>query len=264
MSQKKFLWDSTGETTCDSVIRNLVQFRRIAPFSMSMQQLQCLWLVLALLCNSSFGSKTVIIGSGFGGLGCVKTLCESGVKDVVLLDAMDYTQPFRTPSNKPLDIGVKGFWYDYPNIYSLVDNFLNLDQDDIFTKCTNSSFYSINGLEATAPVFGDSLPLPSPLGQIFASAKLFTRLPLIDRASMVGLLYAILDYNRDEKTLEAYDRMNGHDLFVKFGLSKRLVEDFLKPTLLVGLFKPPGITHLFTLAIIALPKFTHKRSCPQQ
>ena len=27
--------------------------------------------------------------------------------------------------------------------------------------------------------------------------------------------------------------------FVKFGLSKRLVEDFIKPTLLVGLFKPP-------------------------
>jgi uncharacterized protein with NAD-binding domain and iron-sulfur cluster len=139
---------------------------------------------------------------------------------------------------------VKGFWYDYPNIYSLLENFLNLDQNDIFTKCTNSSFYSTNGLEATAPVFGDSIPLPSPLGQIFASAKLFTRLPLSDRASMVGLLYAMLDYNRDEATLEAYDRMNGHDLFIKFGLSKRLVEDFLKPTLLVGLFKPPGYRHI--------------------
>ena len=224
---------------------------------MIMKQLQCLSLLLVLLCSSAFGSRTVIIGSGFGGLGCVKTLCESGVRDVVLLDAMDYTQPLRTVSNKPLDIGVKGFWYDYPNIYSLVDNFLNINQDDIFTKCTNSSFYSINGLEATAPVFGDSLPLPSPLGQIFASAKLFTRLPLIDRASMVGLLYAILDYNRDEKTLEAYDRMNGHDLFVKFGLSKRLVEDFLKPTLLVGLFKPPGIMRLLTHSLVLSPNLTH-------
>ena len=36
-----------------------------------------------------------------------------------------------------------------------------------------------------------------------------------------------------------YDKMNAHDLFVKFGLSKRLVDDFITPTLLVGLFKPP-------------------------
>ncbi len=209
-----------------------------------------LFTILTLLYNYALGGKTVIIGSGFGGLGCVKTLCESGVRDVVLLDAIDYTKPLRTTTNKPLDIGVKGFWYDYPNIYSLLENFLNLDQNDIFTKCTNSSFYSTNGLEATAPVFGDSIPLPSPLGQIFASAKLFTRLPLSDRASMVGLLYAMLDYNRDEATLEAYDRMNGHDLFIKFGLSKRLVEDFLKPTLLVGLFKPPGYTHNLSLPLL--------------
>jgi hypothetical protein len=33
--------------------------------------------------------------------------------------------------------------------------------------------------------------------------------------------------------------MSAHDLFVRFKLSKRLVEDFIKPTLLVGLFKPP-------------------------
>ena len=30
-----------------------------------------------------------------------------------------------------------------------------------------------------------------------------------------------------------------HDRFIRFGLSKRLVEDFVTPTLLVGLFKPP-------------------------
>ena len=43
----------------------------------------------------------------------------------------------------------------------------------------------------------------------------------------------------DEKTQMAYDRMTAHDLFVRFGLSDRLVRDFIKPTLLVGLFKPP-------------------------
>merc|ERR1712232_1292744 len=36
-----------------------------------------------------------------------------------------------------------------------------------------------------------------------------------------------------------YDRMTAHELFLRFGLSQRLVDDFLTPTLLVGLFKPP-------------------------
>jgi uncharacterized protein with NAD-binding domain and iron-sulfur cluster len=33
--------------------------------------------------------------------------------------------------------------------------------------------------------------------------------------------------------------MTAHDLFIRMGLSKRLVDDFIRPTLLVGLFKPP-------------------------
>ena len=33
--------------------------------------------------------------------------------------------------------------------------------------------------------------------------------------------------------------MTAHELFLKFNLSPRLVSDFIKPTLLVGLFKPP-------------------------
>ena len=83
--------------------------------------------------------------------------------------------------------------------------------------------------------------LPSPLGQVLATFPLFERIPLVDRASMVGLLVATLDClgSQDEKVYEQYDRMSAHDLFVKFGLSERLVADFIKPTLLVGLFKPP-------------------------
>jgi uncharacterized protein with NAD-binding domain and iron-sulfur cluster len=33
--------------------------------------------------------------------------------------------------------------------------------------------------------------------------------------------------------------MTAHELFLRFNLSPRLVQDFIKPTLLVGLFKPP-------------------------
>ena len=86
-----------------------------------------------------------------------------------------------------------------------------------------------------------NIQLPSPLGQVLATFPLFERLPLSDRASMVGLLAATVDCigSDDEKVKIGYDKMNAHDLFVKMRLSKRLVEDFIQPTLLVGLFKPP-------------------------
>lgn len=136
-----------------------------------------------------------------------------------------------------------------PNINALCAE-LGLKEDDVFTPFTNSSFYSPDGLEATAPVFSDAkfpttdIPfvsqlsgqtfptLPSPLGQIVATFPLFERIPLGDRASMIGLLLATIDCLGNDATVqEEYDRMNAHDLFVRFGLSERLVEDFIKPTL---------------------------------
>jgi hypothetical protein len=148
-----------------------------------------------------------------------------------------------------VEAGTRGFWKDYPNINSLCAE-LDLDENDIFTPFTNSSFYSPDGLEATAPVFsetalpeislpffnqfsGQSIPqLPSPLGQVLATFPLFERLPLPDRVSMIGLLIASIDcLGNDESVQAEYDRMSAHDLFVRFGLSKRMVEDFIKPTL---------------------------------
>eukprot|EP00607_Mallomonas_marina_P002167 CAMPEP_0182434794 /NCGR_PEP_ID=MMETSP1167-20130531/71865_1 /TAXON_ID=2988 /ORGANISM="Mallomonas Sp, Strain CCMP3275" /LENGTH=212 /DNA_ID=CAMNT_0024625051 /DNA_START=168 /DNA_END=802 /DNA_ORIENTATION=+ len=184
----------------------------------------------------------VVVGAGWGGWGAAKALCENGCKVTIIDSLPDPTgsTPYTTPSGKPFEAGTKGFWKDYPNIEALVHG-LNLNEDEVFTPFTNSSFYSPYGLEATAPVFSSSSfpQLPSPLGQVFASAKLFERLPLADRASMAGLLYMMLDYNRDEDTFKAYDRMSAHELFIRAKVSPRLVEDFLKPTLLVGLFKPP-------------------------
>eukprot|EP00581_Thalassiosira_minuscula_P005667 CAMPEP_0183740698 /NCGR_PEP_ID=MMETSP0737-20130205/60264_1 /TAXON_ID=385413 /ORGANISM="Thalassiosira miniscula, Strain CCMP1093" /LENGTH=547 /DNA_ID=CAMNT_0025975831 /DNA_START=16 /DNA_END=1659 /DNA_ORIENTATION=- len=178
--------------------------------------------------------------------------------------------PYLSPTGKPVEAGTRGFWKDYPNINALCAQ-LNLDENDVFTPFTNSSFYSPDGLEATAPVFGDATVdqivggfpfgvgdalknvlkdanggsdefpmLPSPLGQVLATVPYFERLPIADRASMVGLLLATIDCMAgDEQTQKQYDRMTAHDLFLKFRLSERLVSDFLKPTLLVGLFKPP-------------------------
>ena len=135
---------------------------------------------------------------------------------------------------------IQGFWIDYPNIEALLKQ-LNISESTIFTPFTTSSFYSPFGLEATAPVFSNSsLPqLPSPLGQVLATFQLFERIPIEDRASIIGLLYAIIDLDKNEKTFSEYDRMTAHDLFIRMGISKRLVDDFIRPTLLVGLFKPP-------------------------
>lgn len=130
--------------------------------------------------------------------------------------------PYLSPSGKPVEAGTRGFWKDYPNINALCDQ-LGLDENEVFTPFTNSSFYSPDGLEATAPVFGeatvdsivggfpfvgdalknviseasggDDFPmLPSPLGQVFATIPYFERLPIADRASMVGLLLATIDW----------------------------------------------------------------------
>ena len=189
-----------------------------------------------------------VVGAGWGGWGAAKALIENGCK-VTLLDALpDPTgaTPYLTPTGKPFEAGTRGFWYDYPNINGLVKD-LGLREEEVFTDYTNSSFYSPDGLEATAPVFskgvelfGRKIPeLPSPLGQVAATVSLFERIPVLDRVTMIGLLLATIDFTRDEKTMAAYDRMSAHQLFIKMGISPRLVADFIRPTLLVGLFKPP-------------------------
>jgi uncharacterized protein with NAD-binding domain and iron-sulfur cluster len=220
-----------------------------------------------------------VVGAGWGGWAAAQTLLENGCK-VTLLDSLpDPTgeTPYRTPTGKPFEAGTRGFWKDYPNIEALVGS-LGLKEEDVFTPFTNSSFYSPDGLEATAPVFSSAtipftespLPeLPSPLGQVAATFQLFESIPVLDRVTVpgllyltltltltliltppnlalaltlnphshpeqvLGLLYAMADFTRDEETFRGYDRMTAHELFLRMGISERFVRDFLKPTLLV-------------------------------
>ena len=79
--------------------------------------------------------------------------------------------------------------------------------------------------------------------------------------TLAGLLYAMLDYDRDEKTYAAYDRMTAHELFLRMGLSKRLVDDFITPTLLVGLFKPPEeLSAALVMDLLYFYAFAHQTS----
>ena len=109
----------------------------------------------------------------------------------------------------------------------------------MFTEFTSSAFWSPQGLEATAPVFGDGPQLPSPLGQAFATINNFKRLPVADRLSIAGLLVAMLDLNRSPAVYERYDALDALTLFRQLRISERMINEFLRPILLVGLFKPP-------------------------
>ena len=194
-----------------------------------------------------------VVGAGWGGWAAAQTLLENGCK-VTLLDSLpDPTgeTPYLTPTGKPFEAGTRGFWKDYPNIEALVAS-LGLKEEDVFTPFTNSSFYSPDGLEATAPVFSSAtipftenpLPeLPSPLGQVAATFQLFENIPVLDRVTVLGLLYAMADFTRDEETFRGYDRMTAHELFLRMGISERFVQDFLKPTLLVRSHHRPRSAH---------------------
>ena len=179
--------------------------------------------------------KVAVIGAGWGGLGAAKALAENGCA-VTLIDGGNPLEAMKTPSGKPFEPGTRGFWKDYPNINALGDD---LKLGDVYTPFTESSFFGPEGLECTAPVFSGSTELPSPFGQVLASFDRFKRLPVADRLSILGLFYAMADLQRSPEVFERYDRMTAHELFVRCGVTKRLVDDFLKPTLLVGLFKPP-------------------------
>eukprot|EP00904_Undaria_pinnatifida_P012142 jgi/Undpi1/8058/HiC_scaffold_24.g10530.m1 len=185
--------------------------------------------------------KVVVVGGGWAGFGAAKALTEAGPYDVTLLDANPnpggLSAGWRTASGRSVEAGIKGFWWSYPNIYDLVERQLNIDNP--FTDWTRSSFFSPHGLQVEAPVLNRERKYPSPLGLFLHTQKLFTSLPLADRASMIPLLYAIVDFERDEGTYREYDKMTARELFRRFGVSKRLYEEFLKPILLVGLFAPP-------------------------
>ena len=189
-------------------------------------------------CSGREQSHVVVIGAGWAGWGAAKALCEAGVR-VTLIDGMadpSGSVPITTSSGKPFEAGTRGFWKDYPNINALTDE---LGLGEIYTEFTTSAFWSPDGLEATAPVFGDAPQLPSPVGQVLATVRNFRRLPLPDRLSIAGLLYAMLDLNRSDAVYRSYDAIDALTLFKQLRISDRMIDDFLRPTLLVGLFKPP-------------------------
>jgi len=207
--------------------------------------------------GSNGRKKAVIVGAGWAGFGAAKHLATQGF-DVTLLDGSPnpggLSAGWRTPQGRSVEAGVKGFWYQYANIFALVRE---LGLRDVFTRFTPSGFWSPRGLTTQAPVFSELPRYPTMLGQFIHTAGLFERLPVADRLTMIPLLGALLDYDSDPETYARYDAMTARELFRQYGVSKRLYEEFLKPLLLVALFAPPedlsagavlGAFYFYTLA----------------
>lgn len=95
------------------------------------------------------------------------------------------------------------------------------------------------------------------------TARLFNdTLPLADRATIIPWLYSAIDLNSTPGSYERYDQMTAREVFRAFGITERAYEEFLKPTLLVGLFAPPeelsaavAIETLYFYALAHQPDF---------
>ncbi|KAK9843730.1 hypothetical protein WJX81_003891 [Elliptochloris bilobata] len=202
-------------------------------------------------------AQVVIVGGGWAGFGAAKHLAEQGYA-VTLLDAAPepggLASGFRTKDGRAYEAGIKGFWYEYHNIFALVRD---LEIPWPFTTWSRSGFWGPRGLAIEAPVFSELPRLPTLLGQFWHTLPLFRNLSLADRATMLPLLYSIVDFDSSSETYERYDRMTARELFLQYGVSNALFEEFLKPLLLVGLFELPehlsaaemiGTLYFYTLA----------------
>jgi uncharacterized protein with NAD-binding domain and iron-sulfur cluster len=142
-----------------SLVLALVQYRQVVVV-IADDPAQGVFDRVMAVAEQSRASHVVVVGGGWAGWGAAKALGEAGVR-VTLLDGMaDPTgsTPLTTATGKPFEAGTRGFWKDYPNINALT---AELGLRDVFTDFTTSAFWSPDGLEATAPVFGDA---PHPAG----------------------------------------------------------------------------------------------------
>ncbi|XP_072957003.1 uncharacterized protein [Typha angustifolia] len=164
--------------------------------------------------------KVVVVGAGWAGLASTHHLIKEGF-DVTLLEA---------GSGPTEEVGVRGFWYPYRNIFSAVDE-LGIQP---FTKWTKKAYYSPEGIEIELPIFQELPRLPAPLGVLIYPQ--FRSLPLADRLTSVPLMAAVIDFDNTDTAWRKYDAMTTRELFKHFGCSQRLYREAFEPAVQAGLF----------------------------
>jgi len=189
--------------------------------------------------------RVAIVGGGWAGLGAAHALTSSPRNreafHVTLIESREsiggLAAGWVQRENRPVEVGVHGFWKPYVNIFDLVYRQLRLAGDaDPFTRFTRSAQYSPAGLEAESPLFSELPRLPSPLGTMIYPR--FYRLPWMDRLSAFALFDAVADFDNSPEAWRKYDQMTARELFTSYGCSERLITNAFEPMLLVGLFAP--------------------------
>ncbi|CAL9782689.1 unnamed protein product [Musa acuminata subsp. burmannicoides] len=166
--------------------------------------------------------KVVVVGAGWAGLASAHHLCKQGF-DVTLLES---------GSGPAEEIGIRGFWRPYRNIFSVIDE-LGIQ---CFTNWMSSALYSPAGMEVKFPVFQDLPWLPTPFGALLYPE--FLNLPLVDRLTSVPLISAVIDFDNTDTAWRRYDTMTSRELFKQYGCSERLFREVFEPFLHAGLFAP--------------------------
>nr|XP_027088170.1 uncharacterized protein LOC113709571 isoform X2 [Coffea arabica] len=182
------------------------------------------------LSGSQNKKKVVIVGSGWAGLAAAHHLCKQALDVTVLEGGYEFGPKNRTLA--PDDVGIRGFWYPYKNIFNLVDE---LDIKP-FTKWTTSAVYSGDGLEVKFPLFQEVPQLPTPFGTLLYTQ--LARLSRVDMLTSLPLMAAVIDFDNTDAAWENYDPITARELFRQFGCSERLYRYVLDPLLQVGLFAP--------------------------
>ena len=149
------------------------------------------WLAPVLALQTPPRKKVVVVGAGWAGLSTAWTLSKNTV-DVPLVDAAArpggvVRDGFTTRGGRPAEAGQHGFWEEYFNIYKLLYDELQLDEDeDPLTGYAEQGQYSPKGLEAVWPVYKEQKQqLPTGLGQALYTRE---RPPLEPSAAQAGLL----------------------------------------------------------------------------
>mmetsp|Transcript_5489 Transcript_5489/g.8197 ORF Transcript_5489/g.8197 Transcript_5489/m.8197 type:complete len:700 (-) Transcript_5489:1359-3458(-) len=224
--------------------------------------------------------RVVVVGGGWAGFCAADALASARTAgassddtpiEVVLLDASPRGKGglaggWRTPSGRPVEAGIHGFWREYKNTFAVLERLEGVEIDDILTPYNPSVLYSKSGRVALAPVLAEkkagkngevekmsAFPLidpfntspdnllqpladllPPPLDvAILSEFSPSTPLSVLDRLSGVGLLGAWADFGQeDPKSWERYDSVNAEDLFIKYaGVSRGLYDELVSPLL---------------------------------
>ncbi|KAL6651195.1 hypothetical protein ACP70R_010120 [Stipagrostis hirtigluma subsp. patula] len=166
--------------------------------------------------------KVAVAGAGWAGLAAAHHLVKQGY-DVTLLGA---------ESGPTEEVGLRGFWYPYRNIFALVDE-LGISP---FTGWNKAAYYSPEGLAVEFPIFHNQSRLPAPLG-VFAYPE-FPNLPLIDRLTSIPVIAAVIDFDNTDTAWRKYDAVTARELFKMYGCSQRLYKEVFEPAIQAALFAP--------------------------